>query len=166
MDSISNNQNVINRNNNIQAASNQGKVGQAHGHHKGHHHHKVEAQDTLDISQQGQEALKSSSDDTQNKSSLNPLDDLVKSGVLTDVQKNSILTAFHTARQNNFSGTGTYNSKPTNPIEGLVKAGTITEDQRKAIQSAFEASRQARFSSENSQNDVGASPVDTSVNKE
>ncbi|ADK14653.1 hypothetical protein [Clostridium ljungdahlii] len=98
-----------------------------------HHHHKsTESQDSLKLSQDGLQAVSSSSQDgTSSTTSKNPLDSLVASGTITQDQENAIKNAFQTARQANPSGT--YNSNPTNPISSLVANGTITQDQANAI---------------------------------
>lgn len=122
-----------------------------------HHHKKVESQDSSQFSQEGLQALSSSTQDPSSTAPKSPLDSLVSNGTITTDQENAIKSAFQSARQANLSGA--YGSKPTNPISSLVASGAITEDQASAIKSSFQSMIQAKQGTEQVSDSEGQAKV-------
>lgn len=150
MNTITNTQNTINL-----YTQSSGQITNTQGESRVHHH-KRQSQDSIEISQQGLQALGSQGG---NNSTVNPLDSLVSDGTITQDQADAIQSAFQSAWQSN-QASGTYNSKPTNPLDSLVSSGTITQDQEDAIKNAFKSARQAEQQQTNKvQEDSTDNPV-------
>lgn len=103
---------------------------------KVHHHHQQNGnmQDSIQISEQGDNSPLSTS-------SSSILDSLVASGTITSDQESAIESAFQSARQS--SQYGVYGSKSVNPISNLISNGTITKEQATSIVSAFKSAAHA-----------------------
>jgi len=135
INSTSNSYNLYTKNNAL--VSNSQAQPRVHRHHK-----KAQSQDSSQFSQEGLQALSSSTQGTSSTASKSPFDSLVANGTISQDQESSIKSAFQAARQANLSGA--YGSKPTNPISSLVANGTITQDQADAIKSSFQSIAQAK----------------------
>lgn len=94
-----------------------------------HHHHKNNTQDSVQLSEEGQQ-------EATNKPK-GPLDSLVSNGTITQAQEDAIRNAFISAREANKAGT--YTSNPTSPLSSLVANNTITQAQADSITTAFKA---------------------------
>lgn len=103
------------------------------------HHHKKQAQDSVDISQQSLQTLSSTSQSTNTNPFTSTLDSLVSSGAISQDQETAIQSAFEASR-NSARTSGTYTPKTTNPIDSLVSSGTITKDQATSIKDALKTS--------------------------
>jgi hypothetical protein len=137
---------------------NNAQVSNSQGQSRVHHHHKkTQSQDTSQISQEGLQALSSSTQGASSTAPKSPLDSLIANGTITQDQENSIKSAFQSARQANLSGA--YGSKPTNPISSLVANGTITQDQANAIKSSFQSIAQANQGTEQVSDSQGQTRV-------
>jgi competence protein ComGC len=94
-------------------------------------------EDSIQISQQALQSSGNTFQDTTNR--INPLDDLVSAGTITQEQATAVESAFQSVGKA-IQSSGIYNNRPKNPLDALITAGTITVEQESAIKSAFESS--------------------------
>lgn len=120
-----------------------------------------EQNDFISISQQGLQALGSS---TQASLSSSPLDSLVTAGTITQEQADAVSSVFQ-SRGKAIQASGTYsnNTRPQNPLESLITAGTITQEQADAIKNTLEEARQANKPIKNQANNMQTNVLDNLV---
>ena len=89
---------------------------------------------------------------------INPLDNLVSNGTITEDQETIIQNAFKAAFKSNQTNSGTYN-KVSNPLDNLVSSGIITQEQKTAVESNFKPAFKPGETKENN----NVNPLDTLV---
>jgi competence protein ComGC len=94
-------------------------------------------EDSIQISQQALQSSGNTFQVTANR--INPLDDLVSAGTITQEQATAVESAFQSVGKA-IQSSGIYNNRPKNPLDALITTDTITAEQEAAIKSAFESS--------------------------